>query len=287
MLRAEEAGITPDATDPEMLNRIGHILKNCDRVVLDAPLHRRAEWLEALRGIDVEVEVVANELGDAQPFELRTIDGNFTLLMRRGGLAPGPRLRKRLFDIAVASVALVVLAPVMLVLAVAVKLSSPGPVFFRQWRVGRGNRQFTVLKFRTMRHGAVDAIGHRSASRGDDRVTRLGRFMRGTSLDELPQVFNVLLGDMSIVGPRPHALGSRAGDALFWHVDARYWDRHAVKPGMTGLAQIRGFRGATQTTDDLTQRLRCDIEYIANWSLMSDVFILLRTLRVLVHGNAY
>jgi exopolysaccharide biosynthesis polyprenyl glycosylphosphotransferase len=286
VVSAEEVGIAPHA-DPAMLNRIGHLLENCDRVVIDTPIERRAGWLEALRGIDVDVEFTAAEFGEYRPFELRTIEGNFTLLMRRGALRPWYRAQKRAFDIAVAGLALVLLAPVLLGLALAIRLDSPGPVLFRQRRVGRGNRHFTILKFRTMHHGQVDAIGARSTSRQDERVTRLGGVMRRTSLDELPQLLNVLIGDMSIVGPRPHALGSRAGQKLFWDVAADYWERHAIKPGMTGLAQIRGFRGATDTHQDISQRVRSDIEYLANWSLMGDVFILLRTVQVLIHDKAY
>jgi lipopolysaccharide/colanic/teichoic acid biosynthesis glycosyltransferase len=130
-------------------------------------------------------------------------------------------------------------------------------------------------------------MGNQSASRDDDRVTRVGRFLRSTSIDELPQLINVLLGSMSVVGPRPHALGSLAGDQLFWHVDERYWHRHALKPGITGLAQIRGFRGATHTREHLTSRLQADLEYMSGWSLWRDVSIVLSTAKVLVHPDAY
>src|SRR3546814_9616762 len=115
--------------------------------------------------------------------------------------------------------------------------------------MGRGNRIFRILKFRSMRVEATDANGARSASRDDDRITRVGKFIRATSIDELPQLINVLSGEMSLVGPRPHALGSTAGNELFWRVDRPYWHRHALKTGITGLAQIRGFRRATNTTD--------------------------------------
>ena len=123
--------------------------------------------------------------------------------------------------------------------------------------------------------------------RGDQRVTRVGNFIRRTSLDELPQLFNVLRGEMSIVGPRPHALGSQAGDKLFWEVDDRYWERHALKPGLTGLAQIRGFRGATDREEDLAGRLESDLEYRDGWSLQRDIGIIFGTIRVLVHDRAF
>jgi polysaccharide biosynthesis protein PslA len=126
-----------------------------------------------------------------------------------------------------------------------------------------------------------------STQREDPRITRVGQFIRRTSIDELPQLLNVLWGDMSLVGPRPHALGSLAGDSLFWEVTNAYWIRHALKPGITGLAQIRGFRGSTETVEALERRVRADLEYVSNWSIAQDMLILLRTARVLVHKNAY
>jgi lipopolysaccharide/colanic/teichoic acid biosynthesis glycosyltransferase len=146
---------------------------------------------------------------------------------------------------------------------------------------------FKMMKFRSMRSEASDGGGTRSTGRSDDRITAVGRFIRRTSIDELPQLFNVLWGHMSIVGPRPHALGSRAEDLLFWEIDRRYWHRHAAKPGLTGLAQVRGFRGATNHRDDLTNRLDADLEYLNNWSLWKDIKIAIMTLKVVVHNNAY
>ena len=197
------------------------------------------------------------------------------------------RILKRLLDLIVTVPAIVLLSPLLLAVAIAVKLDSPGPVLFRQRRMGRANQLFDVWKFRSMHVEACDAVGATSTSRGDRRITRVGRVIRATSIDELPQLFNVLNGDMSLVGPRPHALGSMAGDQLFWHVDERYWLRHAIKPGLTGLAQVRGQRGATDHRDDLARRLESDLAYVANWSVLRDVVILVRTLQVLVHRNAY
>lgn len=179
------------------------------------------------------------------------------------------------------------LAPVLLLVAIAVKLDSPGPVLFKQPRVGRGNRSFQIMKFRSMRDEMSDRAGGRSTGRDDDRITRVGKIIRKTSIDELPQLFNVLLGDMSLVGPRPHALGSLAGDALFWEIDENYWLRHALKPGITGLAQVRGFRGATEQRSDLVNRLRADLEYIENWTITNEIVILVRTANVLIHRNAF
>ena len=197
------------------------------------------------------------------------------------------RLQKRGLDLIVASVALIFLSPLLLLVAFAIKMDSSGPVLFRQVRVGQGNRQFRIFKFRSMRVESNDAKGDRSTGREDDRVTRVGRLIRRTSIDGLPQLFNVLRGEMSMVGPRPHALGSLAGDALFWRVSNHYWLRHALKPGITGLAQIRGFRGATDKKEDLEKRLRCDLEYLSNWSIGLDVMILVKTLPVVIHKNAF
>nr|WP_253072612.1 sugar transferase [Sphingomonas sp. H160509] len=171
--------------------------------------------------------------------------------------------------------------------ALVIKCDSRGPIFFRQQRVGRGNALFEVFKFRSMRVEQSDASGTVSASRDDVRITRVGRVIRATSIDELPQLLNVLFGSMSIVGPRPHALGSLAGQQLFWEVDERYWHRHALKPGITGLAQVRGFRGATHERSDLTRRLQADLEYIIGWSVLRDFAILISTVRVVVHRNAF
>ena len=176
---------------------------------------------------------------------------------------------------------------VLLMTAIAIKLDSPGPVFFKQKRVGRGNALFDIYKFRSMRVESADPMGNQSTLPDDARVTRVGRFIRRTSVDELPQLLNVLFGSMSIVGPRPHALGSLAGDELFWDVDERYWHRHALKPGITGLAQVRGFRGATHRRTDLTRRLQSDLAYITGWSIWRDIGIMISTIRVIVHPRAY
>ena len=160
-------------------------------------------------------------------------------------------------------------------------------MLFIQRRMGRGNQFFDMFKFRSMRIEKLDHDGQASTARDDERITRVGRFIRSTSIDELPQLINVLRGDMSIVGPRPHALGSRANNKLFWEVDGQYWQRHCLKPGLTGLAQVRGHRGATEREADLTDRLQADLEYIADWSIRRDLAIILRTIAVLRHQNAY
>ncbi len=184
---------------------------------------------------------------------------------------------KRALDIAGALVGLTLLGLMMPVIAWVIRRDSKGPIIFRQTRVGLHGHRFRMLKFRTMRQDACEPHQCRQARRGDPRITRIGAWLRRTSLDEWPQFVNVLKGDMSIVGPRPHAAGSRAGNRLFEDVTHRYAARHLVKPGMTGLAQIRGLRGETDTEDKLIRRVESDIEYIETWSLWLDVRIIWRT----------
>jgi Undecaprenyl-phosphate glucose phosphotransferase len=192
-------------------------------------------------------------------------------------------------DKVLAALLLAVAAVPMLLIAAAIKLDSPGPVFFRQRRVGFNNREFWMLKFRSMRHDPREQMQiRRQATRDDPRITRVGRILRRTSLDELPQILNVLRGEMSIVGPRPHAPGTRAGGRPFEDVVARYAARHRVKPGLTGLAQVRGLRGETDTEEKLVRRVDADLEYIETWSVWLDIVILMRTaLVVLRMQNAH
>ena len=197
------------------------------------------------------------------------------------------RLIKRLFDVIVAGAAAIILSPILVVAALAVKLTSPGPVIFRQPRIGKDGRSFQIYKFRSMRAEASDSRAETLTARDDNRVTRVGAFLRKSSIDELPQLFNVLNGDMSIVGPRPHAAAAKAGDTLYWEVDARYWARHCIKPGMTGLAQVRGHRGSTDHHQDLIDRLQSDLEYVTAWSVWRDLRIIVATLGVLFHHKAY
>ena len=178
--------------------------------------------------------------------------------------------------------------PIMLVIALAIRLDSPGPIFFRQQREGFNNRLFEVFKFRTMYADRCERDSIVQARRDDGRVTRVGTILRRTSLDELPQLFNVLLGHMSLVGPRPHAASTRAGDRVFSDVVASYAARHRVKPGMTGWAQVCGWRGETRDEQALVKRLEHDLHYIENWSLWLDLYILIRTVgTVLMQKTAY
>lgn len=284
---AEAADISPSSGDPIMFDRIGQLLADCDRLVLACAPERRTAWARMLKGADVDVEIVVPELDNLGALGLRRHGGRSTLLVASAPLSMADRCVKRALDLAVASAALLLLLPIMLAVGIAVRLDSPGPVMFRQARTGLGNRIFLMIKFRSMRVETADAAGSRSARHDDDRLTRIGAFLRRTSLDELPQLINVLRGEMSIVGPRPHPLGCTAEDRLFWEIDARYWDRHATKPGMTGLAQVRGHRGATAKCSDLTNRLQADLEYLVGWNVGRDITIMFRTLLVMVHRNAF
>ena len=277
----------PDEHDPIMYDRLSKSLEMADRVVIACPMSRRAAWARALRGANIQGEIIIPELAELSPLGLSACDGAPSVIVATGPLSLTDRGLKRIFDVAVAGGTLLCMAPLLALIALWVRLDSSGPILFRQTRIGRGNQMFQVLKFRSMYDAGTDGAGHQSASRDDHRITRCGRLIRKTSLDELPQLLNVLRGDMSIVGPRPHALGSRAADKLFWEVDHRYWDRHAIKPGLTGLAQVRGFRGATLVEDDLRNRLQADLEYLVNWSIWRDLKIIFLTVRVLWHRNAF
>jgi lipopolysaccharide/colanic/teichoic acid biosynthesis glycosyltransferase len=287
IIDASMTALRSDLDDPYMLHRLGTIFQHYDRVVISCAPERKKEWAQLLKGANILGEIIVPEIGELAPLSVHQLNGVTTVVVSRGPLNLANRAKKRLLDIALTVPVLIALLPVMLVIALLIKLDSPGPVFFRQERMGRGNCIFHILKFRSMRVESADSQGARSASRDDDRITRVGRFIRKTSIDELPQLINVLFGEMSLVGPRPHALGSTAGDELFWRVDRQYWHRHALKPGITGLAQIRGFRGATEHRRDILNRLEADLEYLHGWSLLRDIGILARTAQVVVHRNAY
>lgn len=184
---------------------------------------------------------------------------------------------KRVFDIVIASSALIMLAPLLLLVALAIKLESKGPAIFRQERGGFGGKTFMIWKFRTMT--VTENRGVVQARKGDARVTRFGGFLRRSSWDELPQLVNVLKGDMSIIGPRPHAVEH---DAMFAQVDGRYPVRFRARPGVTGLAQVSGCRGPTETDDKIRARTAYDAQYVWTWSWWGDVKILFKTVAVLI-----
>ena len=210
---------------------------------------------------------------------------NPVLTIHRKPLNGWNRIIKRLEDASLAAVLIVLLAPFMLLIALAVKLDSDGPVLFRQKRLGFNNNIIVVFKFRSMKHCTGAETEVPQAQRGDARVTRIGRVLRRLSLDELPQLFNVLRGDMSLVGPRPHALAHNDQYAAL--IDD-YLGRHRVQPGITGLAQIKGLRGETDTLDKMQRRVEFDLAYIDNWSILMDLRILVMTgVSLVFHRNVY
>jgi len=193
-------------------------------------------------------------------------------------------LVKRVSDVVLATAILLLVSPLMLAIAAGVKLTSRGPVLFRQRRYGVDGREIVVYKFRSMTV-CEDGDAVRQASRNDSRVTPFGAFLRRTSLDELPQFINVLQGRMSVVGPRPHAV---AHNEMYRRLIKRYMIRHKVKPGITGLAQINGLRGETETVDKMRARIEYDLAYLRDWSLRLDLQIIVTTVFVVLkHDNAY
>ncbi len=192
---------------------------------------------------------------------------------------------KWVFDKVVAISALIVLSPIMLITAIAIRLESRGPIFFRQARHGFNNELINIYKFRSMYTEMSDLNAEKLATKDDPRITRVGRFIRKTSIDELPQLFNVLKGELSIVGPRPHALQAKAANKVYHEAVGGYFARHRVKPGMTGLAQINGWRGETDTVEKIEQRVNYDLHYIENWTPFSDIYILFMTPFSLISKN--
>lgn len=199
----------------------------------------------------------------------------------------GPLL-KNVTDKIIATLAIIGLSPVLLAAAIAVRLDSKGPIIFKQKRYGFNNELIEIYKFRSMYTDMSDASAANLVTKGDPRVTKVGRFIRRTTIDELPQLFNVMKGELSLVGPRPHATQAKAGTDLYENVVRGYFARHRVKPGLTGWAQVNGWRGETDTAEKIERRVECDLYYIENWSLPFDLYILARTpLALITTKNAY
>ncbi len=282
-----ELGFDPQTSDPFQFHALAGAVARTDRVLIACPQERYQLWSGILKSLAISGEILTDERDHLGIIGLGSQGGRTTMIVTASPLGMGDRIVKRAFDLAVAGVALLVLSPLLVLTAIAIRLESQGPILFRQNRIGRDNRIFRVLKFRSMYAEDCDPHATRLTSRKDSRVTRVGALIRRTSIDELPQLINVLRGDMSIVGPRPHPLGARAADLLYWDVDPRYRHRHSIKPGLTGLAQIRGFRGNTERVEDLTNRVQADLEYTLRWSLWLDLQIIGRTVLVLAHPNAF
>lgn len=259
-----------------------------DQIVIALPQaadRRAADIARKLEQLPVSLHVVthiSSDLVDGIAMHRVSNLGPVGLLdVKRKPLADWAPFLKRLEDYGLGLVLLVLMAPVMALCALAIKLDSQGPVLFKQRRRGLNQRVIEVLKFRTMTV-MEDGSDVRQATKDDVRVTRVGRFLRRSSLDELPQLFNVLKGEMSLVGPRPHAL---VHDEHWGELLETYANRHQVKPGITGFAQVEGWRGETETADKMKARVEHDLAYIANWSLGRDLKILAQTIRVVARGD--
>ena len=278
------------STDIQTINSVANFVRrhNCREILLALPWGD-AGRIEFVRDQIKTLPVAVRLLPDMRVRSLSNFASSarqkvLTIEIQRAPLSWAQRFVKRNIDIFVAAVALIFFLPLMVLTAIAIKLDSPGPVIFRQNRNGFNGRQFVIFKFRTMtvqENGPTVA----QATRDDPRVTAIGRLLRSASIDELPQLLNVLKADMSLIGPRPHAL---AHDNYFQNVLSDYAFRHHVKPGITGWAQCNGARGATPSIEHISERVKLDLWYINNWSLWLDIQILIKTFfEVLRKRNAY
>lgn len=260
-----------------------------DEIIVELPPQRDCRFklmLEKLGELPVDVNLYP-DLSDLAiaPRKFAVLREAVMINVFERPLSGWAAILKRLEDVVLSAILLVMVLPLVGMIAMLVKLDSPGPVFFRQQRFGFNNNPFLVYKFRTMCVAAATDPTVRQARRSDPRVTRVGRILRRTSLDELPQLLNVLRGDMSLVGPRPHAI---AHNEYYARCIDRYLHRHRVKPGITGWAQVNGLRGETPTIASMHARVRYDLSYIENWSIWFDLWILLRTFALgFFHRNAY
>jgi polysaccharide biosynthesis protein PslA len=276
---AEQDGVKVRGSVADLLERSRQ--EQIDLIVIALPLNamdRIAMILDQIGSAVADLCLTTDFVGFRyRSSQISSVGSNPVVLMEERPLKDWRAARKSAFDIVIGSMMLVVLSPLLALIALAIRLDSPGPVLFRQPRLGFNNRLFTCYKFRSMHHGMTDLLGDRQATRGDARITRLGKLLRALSLDELPQLLNVLKGDMSLVGPRPHPPNTKAEDKLFTDVVAKYAFRHRVKPGITGWAQVNGWRGETKTLDQIENRVACDLAYIENWSICFDLRIMVLT----------
>jgi Undecaprenyl-phosphate glucose phosphotransferase len=263
-----------------------------DQIIVALPWAAEARVLQILRklrSLPVDIRLAPDLVGFRLLHASYSHVGGVPLLnVFHKPLTDWKLIAKEIEDRVLAFLLLLFLAPLFLVVALAIKVDSRGPVFFRQKRYGFNNHLIGVYKFRSMYHELSDQKAEKLVTRNDPRVTRVGAFLRKTSIDELPQLINVLFGEMSIVGPRPHALSAKAADRLYEEVVAEYAARHRVKPGITGWAQVMGWRGETDTIEKIQKRVEHDLYYIENWSLAFDIKILVLTFfAVLKPENAY
>ncbi|MCB4858158.1 undecaprenyl-phosphate glucose phosphotransferase [Sphingobium sp. PNB] len=260
-----------------------------DQVILALPWAgevRLRQIVAALSVTPVQIRLAPEKAGFAYARMPVMLLGGLPVMTLHEKPMHGSRVMEKWAEDRLLSLLLLILSsPLFLLIALAIKIESPGPVFFVQRREGFNCHDFRILKFRSMHADKCEADHIVQAKRDDQRVTRVGAFLRKTSLDELPQLLNVLSGDMSLVGPRPHAPSTRAAGRLFSDVLTSYVARHKVKPGLTGWAQICGWRGETDTEDKLIRRIEHDLYYIENWSIWFDLYIILRTVFVLFGGQ--
>jgi putative colanic acid biosynthesis UDP-glucose lipid carrier transferase len=247
--------------------------------------HLVEELYQGLANENVDIHWVPNIYSlDLINHSVKEMAGLPLLTLSESPLIGNHLLFKAVEDRVIAIIALILLGPLMLVIAALIKLDSPGPVIFRQSRTGWNGKEFHIWKFRSMKLHQAQNGEVKQATKDDNRITGIGRFIRKTSIDELPQLFNVLSGKMSMVGPRPHATEHNTD------YDKRiraYMTRHRIKPGITGLAQVNGYRGETDTLDKMKKRVEYDMQYINNWSFWLDLEILLKTIPALLRDEAY
>ena len=268
--------------------------QGCDEVLLamaPASLERYLELTDRLRLLPVNLRIVPDmsilDAPNLPGFGSGAL-GIPTIDLLRKPVSDWGAVAKRALDILLTGLFCLLALPVIALISLLIKLDSRGPVLFKQKRYGFQNEIIEVFKFRSMYVDCADADAEKLTTRDDQRATRVGAWLRRFSLDELPQLFNVLKGDMSLVGPRPHALKAKAGGILYQDVMHNYGDRIKIKPGLTGWAQVNGWRGNTETEEQLRMRVEHDLYYIENWSIMLDLKILFRTLWIVVQGeNSY
>jgi Undecaprenyl-phosphate glucose phosphotransferase len=254
-----------------------------DEVVIALPLRaaeRIGEIVDAVRVLPVDIRLGIDPIAGSFPITgIGTTASVQAINIQERPLKHWNGVIKALEDRLLGALALLVLSPLMLVIAALIRVDSAGPIFFIQDRFGFNNRPIRVFKFRTMHVDRSDPSGAQRTVRNDPRITRVGRVLRALSLDELPQLFNVLRGEMSLVGPRAHAVAMRAGDRLYHEAVGEYFQRHKVRPGITGWAQVNGLRGEIAGVESARKRVAYDLHYIENWSFWLDLKIILMTIR--------